>query len=181
VAIVLVAAAGVFLVHGRASSQPLPPAPPTLQASAVPYLASHAKAATSASLAKDAGIASLEQTLDRMGFVVGSQRTFQGFTKRKLELVVSRSLEFRTAAEAAGYARYVRTHAGDFVGQVPTVTALASAGRTGAMIRAPLCSCHMAQPDLVAVVSKGTRVTWLEINGPAAKPDQLVSLLRRAP
>jgi hypothetical protein len=179
--VVAAAVAGVaFQTLVRADSR-APTPPPALTARAVAYLPSHASALTAHDLAADAPVNSLPATLARLGFVVGGQRTFQGPSKAYLQLVISRSLRFSSAAGARGFVRFVGQYAGQYVGEVPTVTPLTSKGRSGELIVAPLCACHMAQPALLAVVSSGPVVTWLEINGPGATPKVLASLLRQAP
>jgi hypothetical protein len=182
-AVVLVAAvaAVAFQTLGRADSRTEPPAPPVMPASVVPYLPSHVSRVTAEDLAKDAAVSSLPATLDRQGYLAGAQRTFQGPSRRRLQVVVSRTLRFRTAAGAAAFVRFVHDHAGAYVGDVPTLRPLSAGGRSGWLIVAPLCACHMAQPDLLAVVSGGRDVTWLMVNGPGAKPPVLRALLARAP
>jgi hypothetical protein len=180
--VVASAVAGVALqTLVRADSRGQPAPPPVLSAKAVPYLPSHASALTAHDLAADAAVSSLPARLAQLGFVVGGQRTFQGPSKARLQLVISRSLRFSSAAGARGFVRFVGQYAGQYVGEVPTVTPLVSNGRSGELVVAPLCACHMAQPALLAVVSSGTAVTWLEINGPGATPKLLESLLRHAP
>jgi hypothetical protein len=179
--VVAAAVAGVaFQTLVRADSRGQP-TPPVLAARAIAYLPSHASALTAHDLAADAAVNSLPATLARLGFVVGGQRTFQGPSKAHLQLVISRSLRFSSAAGARGFVRFVGQYAGQYVGEVPTVTPLTSKGRSGELIVEPLCACHMAQPALLAVVSSGPVVTWLEINGPGATPKLLQSLLRQAP
>lgn len=182
-AVVLVAVVGAvaFQTLGRADSRPSPPLPAVLPASAVAYLPSHVSRLTTANLEKDADVPSMPATLGRAGFVAGAQRTFQGPSKRRLQVVVSRTLRFSTSAGASAYVRFVHDHAGAYVGDVPTLKPLTSSGRSGWLIVAPLCACHMAQPDLLAVVSGERDVTWLMINGPGAKPAVLRALLERAP
>lgn len=179
--VVLCAGAFAFEALSRADSKPDAPVPPALPASAVSYLPSQTTVVTSALLAKDASLPALPSTLDHLGFVTGRQRVFQGPNRHKLQYVESRTLHFATPAGAAGYVAYVRDHAGAYVGQIPTVKALQSGGRPGVLIVAPLCACHMAQPNLYGIVSSGRRVTWLEINGPGATRTALVALLARAP
>jgi hypothetical protein len=181
VVLVAVVAAVAFQTLGRADSSPAPPLPAVLPASAVAYLPSHVSRLTTAELQKDANVSSMPATLGKLGYVAGAQRTFQGPSKRRLQVVVSRTLRFRTAAGAAGYLRFVHDHAGAYVGDVPTLKPLASGSRSGWLIVAPLCACHMAQPDLLAVVSGGRNVTWLMVNGPGAKPAVLRALLAQAP
>ncbi len=179
--IAVVAGGAVLLALGRADSQPKAAAPPTLPPSAVPYLDSKVIPIGEPELAKDANLAVLPATLSRLGFVVGSQRTFQGPERHRLQLVVSRTLRFETPAGAQGFVKFVDAHAGDYVGQIPTVKPLHSDGRSGALIVAPLCACHMAQPTLLGIVSGGRDVTWLTINGSSATPALLAKLVRQAP
>jgi hypothetical protein len=182
VAVVVAGVAAVaFQTLGRADSRPAPPLPAVLPASAVAYLPSRVSDVTTANLEKDADVPSIPATLEKLGYVAGAQRTFQGPSKRRLQVVVSRTLRFRSAAGAAAYVRFVHDHAGAYVGEVPTLKPLRSRARTGWLIVAPLCACHMAQPDLLAVVSGGRNVTWLMVNGPGAKPPVLRALLSRAP
>jgi hypothetical protein len=180
-AIVLCAGAFAFEALSRADSKPGAPVPPALPASALSYLPSHATVVTSDQLAKDASLQSLPSTLDHLGFVTGRQRVFQGPSRHHLTFVESRTLHFATPAGAAGYVAYVGRHAGSYVGQIPTVRPLRSGGRSGVLIVAPLCACHMAQPNLYGIVTSGRRVTWLEINGPGATRAVLAALLARAP
>jgi hypothetical protein len=170
-----------FQALGRADSGSGVQAPPALAASALPYLPSKASQLSASELAKDASVSSLPATLDRLGYESGSQRVFQGPSLHRLEYVQSRTLRFRTAAGARGYVSFVHDHAGAFVGFGPKVLPLQSGGRTGTLIVAPLCACHMAQPALLALVSAGHDVTWLEINGPGATRSALKALLARAP
>ncbi|HUZ84590.1 MAG TPA: hypothetical protein VMU66_07840, partial [Gaiellales bacterium] len=58
---------------------------------------------------------------------------------------------------------------------------LRSEGRSGVAITAPACACHLANPMLLGVLSGGRRVTWLEVNGPAASTRTLAALVARAP
>jgi hypothetical protein len=175
------AGAAAFQTLGRADSRSQPVVPPTLRASAVAYLPSHASRLTAQGLAKDADLSSTEATLSRLGFVTGGQRLYQGPSKHRLQVVVSRTLRFRTQTGARGFVAFMHDHAGAFVGEVPTLQPLESNGRRGWLIVAPLCACHMAQPNLLAVVSAGRDVTWLMVNGPGAKPAVLRDLLARAP
>ena len=170
-----------FQTLGRADSRPSPAAPPVLPASAVAYLPSHGSRLTAEGLAKDADLSTTGATLSRLGFVSGGQRLFQGPSKRRLQVVVSRTLRFRTADGARGFVAFMHDHAGAFVGDIPTLEPLRSQGRGGWLIVAPLCACHMAQPNLLAVVRGGRDVTWLMVNGPGATPPVLRSLLARAP
>lgn len=157
-----------------------PAPPPVLPAAAVPYLPSHMATVTAVTLEQDAPGSGVGSRLGRFGFVRGAERSFQG-ESRRLQVVVSRTLLFRTAAGARAFVAFVSAHAGAYVGQVPVVRRLASAGRRGVQITAPACACHMANPMLLGVLSRGRRVTWLEVNGPGASPRTLAALLSRAP
>ncbi len=179
-ALVLVGAAAL-IVHGRADSAPKPIPPQALPASALPYLPSHTNVVTADVLRKDAVLPELSGEIADTGFVVGGERTFQGPSRHRLTLVVSRTLRFQTAAGAAAFARFVSTHAGDYVGQIPGVKPLQSDARRGMLITAPLCACHMAEPSYLSVVAAAKRVTWLQITGPGATPAAMKTLLQQAP
>src|SRR2546421_565052 len=56
-----------------------------------------------------------------------------------------------------------------------------SAGRTGYVIEVAPCGCHRETPIVVALVSRGDRVSWLYGTGPGVRPATLRSLLARAP
>jgi hypothetical protein len=175
----LLAAAALWL-PACGSSAALPPMPPALPATAVGYLPSHVSRVTSTDLAQDTTLSGMAGRLSGWGYTTGSERMFQG-TSHRLEVVVARTLEFRTAAGARGFVGFVGSHAAAYVGQVPQVRPLREDGRSGVLIVAPQCACHMAQPALLAVVGSGRRVSWLEINGPAATDRALEALLARMP
>jgi len=162
---------------GSSSATPLPPA---LAGSAVAYLPSHVSRVTTTDLEQDTTLPGMAGRLSGWGYVSGAERSFQGTSKR-LEVVVARTLDFKSAAGARGFVTFVGSHAAAYVGQVPQVHPLRQAGRTGVLIVEPQCACHMAQPALLAVVSSGSRVSWLEINGPAATAAALEALLTRMP
>ncbi len=173
----MLATAALFLVAagcGSTSSGPVVTAG-LLSASEVPGVPYKTTALTIADLAKDAAIPALPSMLTSWGYVQGAERTFQG-ESRHLTFVVSRSLVFKDASGAAGYVEFVHSHVTDFFG-VAAVDALDAQGRAGWRFTPSACACHMANPVVVGVVSSGTDVAWLEINGPDATPDLLVSLM----
>jgi hypothetical protein len=166
---------------GRAASHP-GPAPisttalPVLAGSAVPGIPSVTIRLTAADLAKDAVIAGLAAKISSWGYLAGRQRTFQG-ESRHLTLVVSRALVFRTAPGARRYTAFVREHQAAFFGIAAQVKRLSVPGASGWIFTPPLCACHLANPALIGVLNAGTRVIWLEINGPSATPALLERLL----
>jgi hypothetical protein len=91
------------------------------------------------------------------------------------------TLQFARAAGARAYVAFVRAHVADYLGSYPTVRAFRSAGRSGWLFRAQSCACPGATPLWLGVASAGTRVTWLEINGPDATAATLRTLAARAP
>ena len=151
-----------------------------LPRSAVPYLASRTQPLTAADLLEDGPQPGLQDDLARWKFLGGAQRTFQGHS-HKLQLVVSRTLMFGTPGGAREYVQYVKQHAADVIGSSPTIAPLQSQDRAGWMITPAGCACHMAQPALVGLVSRGPRVSWLEVNGPQATAAALKALLDQAP
>jgi hypothetical protein len=152
------------------------PPPAALPAAAVPYLESSAKPLTAAGLAKETGLPELAGRLQGWGFQAGARRYFQGSSKR-LQVVDSRTLRFASAAGAEAFVRYVGSHAGDFLGGGQAPRAFASRGRAGILVEGLPCSCHLATPVLMAVVSGGATVTSLEINGPTATRRALARLI----
>lgn len=154
--------------------------PAALPASAVPYLESTPKPLTAAGLAKETGRPDLAGRLKEWGFVAGGRRYFQGASKR-LQVVDSRTLRFGSATGAAAFVRYVGAHPGDFLGGGQAPRAFASRGRTGILVEGLPCSCHLATPVLLAVVSGGPTVSSLEINGPRATRRALARLAATAP
>lgn len=155
-------------------------APPTLAASAVPYLPSSARALTLAGLAREAGDPGLSARLKAWGYRAGEQRYFQG-ESRRLQVVDSRTFRFGSAAGAGAFVTFARAHVNVFLGSFPTLRPLAADGRRGFLATGQPCQCHLANPAFLAVLARGATVTWLEINGPRATVQELDALLRRAP
>jgi len=150
-----------------------------LPATAVAGLAVVTRPLTGQAVQKDASVPHLAARLAGWGYMGGWQRTFQG-ESRRLTLVVSRSLRFRTSPGAAAFVTFMHQNAGRFYPFALT-SRLRLPGRSGWLIRPPLCSCHMATPLLVGVIAKGRSVSWLEINGPQASTRLLSGLLARTP
>ena len=146
-----------------------------LAASAVPGVPSTTRPLTVDQLAKDAAIPGLGSRFASWGYVDGVERTFQG-ESRHLTFVVSRALEFQDAGGAEAFVAFVHDNATDYFG-IASVQALSAQGRPGWEFTPSACACHMANPVVVGVVSSGSSVAWLEINGPDATPALLLSLL----
>jgi hypothetical protein len=147
---------------------------PVLTTSAVPGIPSVTVRLTTADLAKDAAIRGLATKIASWGYLGGRQRTFQG-ESHHLTLVISRALIFRDATGAQHYAAFVREHQAAFFGTSVQAQRLPGQSVSGWMFTPPLCACHLANPALIGVLSAGSRILWLEINGPTATP----ALLRR--
>jgi hypothetical protein len=147
-----------------------------LPASAVPELESTTEEVTAADLAADFGASGPSFA----GFLVGRERVFQG-ESHDLDRVVSRTLSFENAKDARAYLAYFRTHLALAYGSGTTASPLESEGRSGFLVDPAACACHRAEPTLTAVVAKGQRVTYLELNGGGAKRDRLEGLLVQAP
>jgi len=137
------------------------------------------KALTPADVQKDSSLHGLAGKLRHWGFQSGWQRTFQG-ESRRLTLVVSRSLRFRSRAGATAFVTYLGGHVDSFY-PFAISKPLELAGQSGWLIKPPLCACHMAQPLYVGVTTAGRQVRWLEINGPRASGALLTSLLAAVP
>jgi hypothetical protein len=167
-------------ITGCGSSPARPTAPSgVLPATAVAGLAVATQPLTSQDVQKDSNAPGLAARLAGWGYVSGWQRTFQG-ESRRLTLVVSRSLQFRTSPGAAAFVAYMHQKVGTFYPFAVT-SRLSMPGRSGWVIQPPLCGCHMATPLLVGVTARGHKVSWLEINGPRASTRLLTQLLARTP
>jgi hypothetical protein len=156
------------------------PAPPTLPASAVPYLPSHARTLSPAALARETAAPALRAQLSSWGYMAGADRYFQG-ESRQLQVVDSRAFRFKSATGARAFVAFVGRHVSVYLGSFPRTRAFSSAGRTGILAIAQPCQCHLANPAYLAVVAGGGTVRWLEINGPGATPRKLARLIAAAP
>jgi hypothetical protein len=164
-----------FLVLGGCGSSPPQEAEPVLSTDALPGLEATTEPVTAVDLAADFGTGvSVE------GFVSGTERVFQG-ESHHLARVVSRTLEFESPEAAAAYVELVRAHVDDLYGVGTTAKPFEAGGRAGYVVDPAACACHRASPTLTGVVSEGSRVTYLEINGDGATPEALGQLLRVAP
>jgi hypothetical protein len=149
---------------------------PVLASSAVPGVPSRTTVLTVTELAKETSMPGLTSMMATWGYVAGRERVFQG-ESRHLTLVVSRSLLFRDASGASSFVAFVQAHPGAFFGGVVGTHPMMAQGRSGWLFTLPSCACHMANPAVAGVVDTGSGVAWLEINGPDATPELLVSLL----
>jgi len=156
------------------------PAPPVLSASAVAYLPSTVRRLSAAGLAREIRRPALASELAGWGFTGAAERSFQGESHR-LTVVDSRTLEFTTAAGARSYVTFVHAHVALYLGVFPAVHRSVEGGRVGWTFRAQSCACPGSMPLWLGVTSAGRRVTWLEINGPAATARTLAALEARAP
>jgi len=174
-------AVALALAITACGSSPARPAAPSgvLPAAAVTGLAVTTQPLTSRDVQKDSTAPDLAARLAGWGYLGGWQRTFQG-ESRRLTLVVSRSLQFRTSPGAAAFVAYMHQMVGRFYPFADT-SRLKMPGRSGWVIRPPMCACHMATPLLVGVAARDRKVSWLEINGPQASPRLLTQLLARTP
>ncbi len=155
-------------------------AAPTLPADAVAYLPSRRKPLDAAFLAREAQAPALSAALVRWGYYGGEDRYFQG-ESRKLQLVDSRTLRFRSRSGASGYVDFMRGHLNAYLGSYPKLHRFSSLGRTGFLATGQECQCHLANPAFLAAVAGQGTVTWLEINGPGATRRTLRSLIAQAP
>jgi hypothetical protein len=175
---VLVASTSGCGSSGASASTTAPPA--TLPPHVVPYLPSTIHTLTRAGLAREAGAPTLRGQLRSWGFQTGADRYFQG-ESRQLQVVDSRALRFNSPSGASQFVDFVRLHAAVYLGSYPRMRAFSSRGRTGILATAQPCTCHLANPAFLAVVTRGGVVTWLEINGPGATAHRLATLIAMAP
>lgn len=169
-ALVLVA----LLLAGCGSSSP-PEAEPVLSTDALPGLEATTEPVTADDLTGDLGG---DVRVD--GFVSGTERVFQG-ESQDINRVVSRTLEFESAAAAKAYVDLLRTHVDDLYGVGTTAEPLSKGGRSGYLIDPAACACHRASPTLTAVLAGGQRVTYLEVNGGGVSPAAVAALLAQEP
>jgi hypothetical protein len=164
-----------FLVLGGCGSSPPQEAEPVLSTDALPGLEATTEPVSAADLAADFGT---DVPVD--GFVSGTERVFQG-ESHDLNRVVSRTLEFESPKAATAYVELVGARVDDLYGVGTTAKPFEEGGRAGYLVDPAACACHRASPTLTGVVSEGSRVTYLEINGDGATPEALGRLLRVAP
>ena len=171
----LICAALALALAGCGATSRVAP-PPTLSPQTLPYLPSSTKSVSAVGLAREAEAPVLAQRLSAWGYLAGADRVFQG-ESRQLQFVDSRAFRFRTAAGAGRFVTFVGAHAAAYLGSFPLARPFRSRGRSGVLVTAQPCQCHMANPAYLGVVSRGSIVTWLEINGPAATPGRLAALI----
>ena len=171
--VVLVAGCGGAMAASTAA-----PALPVLKAPA--GLSGSRHAVTAGELTHDAPVAGLAASLRDWGFRGGTEAGYRGSGK-VFSVVTSRTLQFETAAGARSFVAMVGAHAPAYEGGVSTAAPITSAGRRGFVLTAGACGCATEVPQLLAVVSSGPRVTWLEATGKGATRATLTALLARAP
>ena len=164
----------LFALAGCGSSSP-PQAEPVLSTDALPGLEATTEPVTADELAADFGA---DVHVD--GFVSGTERVFQG-ESHGIDRVVSRTLEFETPEAAAAYVELARAHVDDLYGVGTTAEPLQAGGRRGYLIDPAACACHRASPTLTAVLARGPKVTYLEVNGGGVDPAAVEALLAQAP
>jgi hypothetical protein len=163
---------------GSASSSSNPP-PAVLPASAVPYLPSTAQVLDASSLAHQDALPAVADKLSGWGFRGAAQRTFQGQSKH-LQIVVSRTVQFDTAAGARAYLDYLRANANTVYG-VSTQKPQSNRGRSGVVVHPQACACHMAAATFMGLLQDGSRVSYLSLTGPKASASLLQQLETLAP
>ncbi len=176
VALALLAVVLAGCGSGTAATTPRPL--PVLSAPA--GLSGSRHAVTAADLVKDAPVSGLAAKLDRFGFEGGTEADFRG-AGRRFSVVTSRTLQFASAAGARGFVALVGSHAPAYEGGVSIAAPIRSAGRRGFVLTAAACGCATEVPQLLAVVSAGRRVTWLEATGRGATRAAVAALLAQAP
>jgi hypothetical protein len=181
------ATVAVMLLYGCGSSSThstvapaAEPAPSTLPARAVPYLPSTLRPLTARLLTREAQAPDLAASLRAWRYESGSDRYFQG-ESRRLQVVESRTLRFGRASGAAAYVAFMRSHLSTYLGSLPKLREFEQDGRRGFLAIGQECQCHLANPTYLAVLAHGNTVSWLEINGPGASQPRLATLLHRAP
>jgi hypothetical protein len=180
VAAAALAAAALSACGAGARDAPAPPPPPALSASALPDLEPKERTLTAASLARETPVPGLRDRLASWGYQAGFSRSFQG-QSRRLQVVESRTLRFATPRGATAFVAAVRARPSAYYPGGLTAHDFSSRGRRGIVVKAAACSCHLANPALLGVVTRGSTVSWLEINGPRATVRALRALADQAP
>jgi len=153
---------------------------PVLPASALAGLTPADSQLSAVDLTHDAPIVGFADRLSQWDYRGGTQRIFRG-SKGDFTNVVSRTLEFGSAAGATAYVQLVDNRVADFYGRGSKVAPLSQGDRSGYLIQAAPCGCHRETPVFLAVLSAGARVTWLYGSGPGARVAGLRALLAQAP
>jgi hypothetical protein len=179
-AAVATAAAGIAACGSAPHPPAAPPPAPLLPARALPELHSTARALDRPALALATPIPGLRDRLEGWGFRRAGEREFTG-RSRDLAHVVARTVDFARTAGAAAYARTLAAHTTSYLGSGAEVRRLRLDGRTGWLIRAPVCGCHPQPPTLIVLVRRGTRVSFLSAAGDAASPRRVRALARGLP
>lgn len=161
---------------GSSAMSPLP----VLPASALAGLTTVDSSLSAVDLTHDAPIAGFADRLAQWGYRGGTQRIFRG-SKGDFTNVVSRTLEFDSAAGATAYVQLVDDRVVDFYGRGSKAAPITQGDRSGYLIQAAPCGCHRETPVFLAVLSAGPRVTWLYGTGPGARAAGLRALLPQAP
>ena len=164
---------------GSAGSSSSDPPPAVLPASAVPYLPSTAQVLDASSLAHQDALPAVAGKLSGWGFQSAAQRTFQGQSKH-LQIVISRTVQFDSAAGASAYLAYLRANANTVYG-VSTQKPQRNRGRSGVVVHPQACACHMAAATFMGLLQDGTRVSYLSLTGPKASVSMLQQLETLAP
>jgi len=113
------------------------------------------------------------------GFRSAAQRTFQGQSKR-LQIVISRTVQFDSPAGARAYLNYLRANANTVYG-VSTQKPQSNRGRSGVVVHPQACACHMAAATFMGLLQDGSRVSYLSLTGPKASASLLQQLETLAP
>jgi hypothetical protein len=153
---------------------------PVLAAHAVPGLSGPRHAVAAQALIRDAPVAGLADDLERWGFVGGEEADYRG-NSPVFSVVSSRTLVFDAPVGARSFVSLVGTHASAYAGGAALSQPIASAGRRGVLLTAGACGCATEVPQLLAVVSAGRRVTWLEATGRRVTVAAVTKLLASAP
>jgi hypothetical protein len=173
---VAVSGCGSASAGGSSAMSPLP----VLPASALAGLTTVDSSLSAVDLTHDAPIPGFADRLSQWDYRGGTQRIFRG-SKGDFTNVVSRTLEFGSAAGAAAYVQLVDDRVADFYGRGSKAAPLSQGDRSGYLIQAAPCGCHRETPVFLAVLSAGPRVTWLYGTGPGARAAGLRALLTQAP
>lgn len=145
----------------RSSSPP----PATLSADAIRDLASRGRTLDAGTLGSEVRDPDeLVQTLDRAGFLVGSERRFSGRIPGP-RVVVARVLVFENGAGAAAYLNWVTTNTADLIGRNEPRDPLPFGDEPALFVRTPSGCCPKELPMFFATWRRGSSVLSLMLQG----------------
>jgi hypothetical protein len=146
-------------------TRPLPPPPATLSAEAIRDLTSRGRTLDAGTLGSEARDPDdLIRTLERAGFLVGSERRFSGRVPGP-RVVVARVFVFENEPGAATYLDWLTTNADDLIGRSEPRDPLPFGEEPALFVRIPSGCCPKELPMFFATWRRGSSVLSLLLQG----------------